>query len=111
MSCDLLTESTLGLPEAARILPRGRNGSRPHLSTILRWILNGAKAPSGEVVRLEAVRLGGKWITSRESLGRFCSRLTPNFPDNSTSTPAPRSPSARQRASERAARQLAAAGI
>jgi hypothetical protein len=107
----VLFETTLGLVEAAQFLPRGRNSSRPHLSTLLRWILTGAKSPTGEVVRLEAVRLGSKWITSREALARFAERLTPSLADIAAEQRAPRSPSARQRASQRAAKELERVGI
>lgn len=108
---DLLSETTLRLHEVPQLLPRGRNGSRPHLSTVLRWILKGAKAPTGETVRLEAIRLGAKWITSREALARFCSRLTPGLSNAPPAPPTPRSPGARARASERAARELERVGI
>ena len=108
---DLLAETTIRLHEVPALLPRGRNGARAHLSTILRWIQKGAKSPTGEVVRLEAVRLGSKWITSREALARFTQRLTPSLSTTAPAQAAPRSPSARSRASERAAQRLEAAGI
>ena len=69
----LLEETTLGLAEAARSLPAGRKGRRPHLSTLLRWILEGVRGPRGERVRLEGLRLGSRWITSKEAL-QPCSR-------------------------------------
>jgi hypothetical protein len=37
-------------------------------STTFRWVTNGAKGPGGRVVKLEAVRVGGRWITSRAAL-------------------------------------------
>jgi hypothetical protein len=108
MAIDLTTEATVSLSQAARLLPPGR-GERPvTLSCLLRWILRGARSPSGERVRLEAVRLGGRWLTSREALQRFAEALTPRLADTQ---PPPRAPAARQRASERAARQLEKLGI
>ena len=105
---DLSKETPLSLTQAARLLPPGR-GDRPvTLSCLLRWILRGARAPSGQLVRLEAVRIGGRWVTSREALQRFAEALTPSFENAS---PAPRPPSSRQRASERAAKQLQKMGI
>jgi hypothetical protein len=106
---DLTVESVLSLEQAADILPPGRGGARPTLSCILRWILKGAKSPSGERVRLEGIRVGGRWITSREALQRFAERLTPQL--DGSQTPTPRSSSRRQQASERAARELEKMGI
>jgi hypothetical protein len=107
---DLTTETPIPLVAATALIPPGRNGKRTHLSTLLRWILNGAKGPSGDVVRLKAVRLGGRWMTSREALQRFAERLTPRVADVA-SDPTPRTPAARQRSSERAARELEQIGI
>jgi hypothetical protein len=105
---DLSEEASLSLTQAARLLPPGR-GDRPvTLSCLLRWILRGARAPSGQLVRLEAVRVGGRWITSKEALQRFAEALTPSL-DNTPPTPRP--PSARRRASERAIKQLEKMGI
>jgi hypothetical protein len=105
---DLATETPLPLTAAAKLVPPGRNGKRTHLSTLLRWILQGAKRPDGEVVRLEAVRLGARWFTSREALQRFAEGLTPNL---DRPAPAPRSPGMRERAAARAGRALDRLGI
>jgi hypothetical protein len=67
---DLLTESTIRLDEAARI-------SGAHFSSVYRWVLRGIPGPDGQRIRLEAVRCGRAWITSREALSRFSARLTP----------------------------------
>ena|SRR5262245_53038110 len=106
---DVASESTISLTQAARLLPPGRRGRPVSLSCVLRWVLTGATGPSGERVRLEAVRLGGRWVTSREALQRFAERLTPRL-DGDLAT-APRTPAKRQRASERAARELDSVGI
>jgi hypothetical protein len=106
---DLSTECPINLNEATRFVPASRGAKRTHLSTILRWILTGAKAHSGEVIRLEALRLGGKWVTSREALQRFAERLTPSLEGRHTATPRP--PTTRQRASEQAAKELKRIGI
>jgi hypothetical protein len=105
---DLSIETTISLTEACRSLPTGRRGRPVHLSCILRWITKGSLAPDGRRVRLEAVRIGGRWITSHEALTRFAEALTPRFDEPE---PAPRSSSKRQAASERAARSLEAMGI
>jgi hypothetical protein len=106
---DLTSEHVISLTEATRRLPPGRKGRGPHLSTLIRWIVDGARGPAGVIVRLEALRLGGRWVTSDEALQRFAERLTPDL----TNCPSQvsHSPAARQRASERAARQLEKLGI
>jgi hypothetical protein len=106
---DLTTETLISLPEAAKLLPPGRRNRPVNLSTILRWILDGVKLPCGKAVRLEAVRLGGRWLTSKESLQRFAESQTPRLVESAGSTP--RTPAARQRSSERAAQELERAGM
>ncbi len=73
---DVTADDVLSLTEACRLLPRGRNGSRPHLTTLLRWIREGIKVQDGKRVRLSAVRFGGKWVTSRTALQDFAAALT-----------------------------------
>jgi hypothetical protein len=106
---DLHNEELLSLAEATKRVPPARQGEKTHLSTILRWILEGAKAPDGSRVKLEALRLGSRWMTSTEALQRFAERLTPVLDGTPPQTPRP--PAARQRASERAGRALEKIGI
>jgi hypothetical protein len=98
----LLAESTMRLDEAARI-------SGVHFSSVYRWVLRGVPGPDGERIRLEAIRLGRAWITSREALSRFSARLTRCLDEESG--PLPRAAGKRRRASERAARELEQDGI
>jgi hypothetical protein len=107
---DTTTEKLIRLHEAAALVPASRGAKATHISTVLRWILTGAKGPGGVTVRLEAVRAGRKWLTSREAVQRFLEALTPD-PEAAQSTPVPRSPGRRQRASERAARELEKMGL
>jgi hypothetical protein len=106
---DLAIELPLSLADAAKLIPPGRSGKRCHLSTPLRWILKGAKALDGTVVKLEAIRLGGRWITSREALQRFAERLTPRL--DTQPAPTARANSRRRRACERAAAELERRGV
>jgi hypothetical protein len=95
-------EKVLSLAEATKYIPPSRNGRKTHLSTILRWVLRGVNG-----VRLEAVRLGGRWVTSKEALQRFAERSTPTLADSQL----PRSPKQRDVAVRRAERRLEKAGI
>jgi hypothetical protein len=107
---DLNAETTFPLGLAARRLPRGRRGRPVHFSTLYRWVTAGVRLPDGSVVRLEAVRLGGKWVTSAEALQRFAERLTPppsSFTDGSLSSASPPlTPSRRERAAAQTGREL-----
>jgi hypothetical protein len=55
------------------------------------------------------MRIGRKWLTSRAALQRFAEATTPQF--DGVSVTAPRSATARHRASERAAKRLSQVGI
>ena len=72
---DISTEQLLTLPQAARVRPHGRLGRPTHPSTVYRWISRGVRGVAG-VVKLEGVRIGGSWYTSREALQRFAEALT-----------------------------------
>jgi len=76
---------------------------------VLRWILDGATAPDGRRVKLDGLRVGGRWITSLEALQRFAEALTPM----QTTEPVapPRTATTRERATARAAKRLEQAGI
>ena len=106
---DLQIETSLSLSQAARLLPHGRRGRPVTLSCVLRWVLDGLRGPSGDLVRLEALRLGGRWITSKEAIQRFAEKLTPSL--GSVKPEAPRTPTQRSRAAEQAAKRLERHGI
>ena len=105
---DLLTESTLSLRDAAKILPSARLGRPVSFQCILRWVLDGTKSPSGRPIKLEALRLGGRWITSREAIQRFAEALTP--PPTDDSAPC-RTSRQRRTAADRAEDELKKLGI
>jgi hypothetical protein len=106
---DLTTEKAVPLGAATALVPPGRNGKRCHLSTLLRWIVEGVKGPDGGRVRLEVVRLGGRWVTSREALQRFAERLTPRLDGPAPAAPLP--PARRRAAAARDAAELDRVGI
>jgi hypothetical protein len=106
---DLTRETLLSLAQAARRFPPYRQGRPVNASTIWRWCRKGVKVPSLGVVRLESCRISGRWLTSEEAISRFVAAHTP--PSDAAAMPPPRTPTARQRASERAARELDRVGI
>ena len=74
----LLNETLLRFHEVTRLFC-ARNSNRPiHLSTLIRWRTRGVRG-----IKLEAVRIGGRWFTSREALARFITRLTCAATDSS----------------------------
>jgi hypothetical protein len=104
---DLRNETALSLSQAARLLPPSRRGRPVTLSCLLRWVLNGVRTPAG-VVRLEAARMGSRWLTTIEALERFAAQQTPAVGDKPVT---PRTPLRRQRASGSAAKKLERLGI
>jgi hypothetical protein len=105
---DLASETIIPLREVPKLLPSYRGGRPPSFQCALRWVLEGAKGPNGERVKLEALRVGGRYVTSKEALQRWAERLTPQ----TESTLAPtRTPRQRRRAAEQAERELEAMGI
>ena len=109
MSLDLRNETPISLAAAARMLPPGRRGRPVSMSCVLRWVLGGVRLRSGEVVRLEASRMGGRWLTTVQALERFADRQTPKLDEEEG--PVPRSPRQRASASELAERELTKLGI
>ena len=107
---DLTVERLIPLADGAKFVPPARSGKITRFSTLLRWVLKGAKAPDGTLVKLEAVRLGGRWMTSRQALQRFAEALTPRLSD-APASPLPRGPAARRRESERAEAELQKRGV
>jgi hypothetical protein len=99
----------------AEELPPARSGKKCRLSTLIRWATRGARSPDGRLVRLEAARLGNRWVSTREAIARFMVALTPcpgESPSRSqTSAGTPRTPSQRLKASERAAEERERRGV
>jgi hypothetical protein len=114
LGIDLRKETLLGLAEAARRLPSARQGKAVTPSCLWRWAHRGVRLDNGRTVRLEVVRLAGRWLTSMEALVRFIERQTPSFEESSEQTPQPQSqPRGRKatRQAERAAKEREQLGI
>jgi hypothetical protein len=105
---DLTRETLLSLAQAARRFPPARLGRPVNASTIWRWARKGVKVPGVGMVKLECVRLSGRWLTSVEAISRFVARQTPA---TDQPMPTPRTTGQRYKASERAARELEKIGI
>lgn len=105
----VLGERTLSAAQLARQLPAGRGDGRASPSCVSRWITAGVRGPGGRRVRLEAIRVGGRWMTSKEAFERFTAALTPAAVGDGGH--APRGPGDRMKASERAAAELERVGI
>jgi hypothetical protein len=73
---DITAEQPITMREAARLYGSSRDGRPTHVSTIVRHIVRGTRLRSGEIVRLEGARIGGKWVTTRQSIQRYVERLT-----------------------------------
>jgi hypothetical protein len=106
---DLAIEKTFPLSQASKFLPSARKGRPVSLSCLLRWVLDGVKLKDGRRIRLEALRLGGKWVTSMEAIQRFAEAQTPTLEFRRQTLP--QSPVRRRKAAERAAKELERIGI
>lgn len=88
----LLTENLVDLSDAARHLGN-------HVGTLHRWRLHGVRG-----VRLEVVRVGGRWMTSWQALDRLIS-------STNSAQPEPPQLAAGTRRSRAAERELRAEGL
>lgn len=93
--------------KASRI-PGHRGAATINGATIFRHITRGVRTPNGTVIRLEAIRIGCRWLTSLEAIARFGAALTAaNLPTDDDKKPEPATPAARKRDAARASAELA----
>ena len=109
------TESYIALTQAARLAP-----GRPSINCLWRWCRKGVLARSGQRIRLQHVRIGGKLFTSAAWVKQFGLALAeadvdyfnldaaPVLPQQPSNT---RTDKQRQAAVERAERELAEMGV
>ena len=102
---DLSNETILSLSEATHEVPRGRGNKRVHSSTLYRWATRGVAG-----TKLEAVRVGGLFVTSSEALNRFFRRLNSQVDERSEYATAAEKRQ-REREIKQAERRLSAKGI
>ena len=72
-------EGLLTLQEASRLVPARFTGRGANNTTLWRWITKGIHLPGGARLRLEAVRVGGRWRTSHAAIRKFVAGLTQSF--------------------------------
>jgi hypothetical protein len=109
VTAEVLAGFGLSMAQAARRVSLGRDDKPTSPSTIFRWSRDGVRLPDGSRLYLEAVRLGGRWLTSGPALERFIARQTP--PPEAASAPTPRTAQERDRAAQRAGRDLDQLGL
>lgn len=71
----LTTDKLISLTEVCALLPGARGAKRLHRQTIARWIEKGVKGKSGERVKLEAKRVGHRWLTTAAAVEVFFALL------------------------------------
>lgn len=102
-------EQLISLTAAGKSLPGHRGNQHVNAATIWRWCHKGVRTTAGQVIKLEAVRVGWRWLTSREALSRFVTALTAGSTADKPTPPATipiTSPSARARRAEAATNEL-----
>jgi Protein of unknown function (DUF1580) len=102
----------LSLSAAGRLFPGHRGGASVDPSTVFRWVTKGTRTARGQTVKLEAVRVGTRWLTSRGAVARFVAALTAASDSTpaATAPPTSRSTEARRRAVAKAVATLEAMG-
>lgn len=99
---DLSVETPLTLREACALPQLQRNGRKPHLASMYRWVSRGCRG-----IRLESIVVAGSRCVTAEAVDRWIAQLTA---PSSGDTPPLRTPQKRQRDHERADSALAEKG-
>lgn len=97
---DIGREELITFAEAAKLLPRRRQGRKLHVSTLHRWCTKGVRG-----VRLEYLSVGGTRCTSVPALQRFFDALTELDPAYDLDPDVPRHRTVSRRKSIRAAQR------
>lgn len=94
------------------VLTLGQVASLRHIafSTVYRWAFKGARVPGGGRLKLEIMRVGGRWVTSREALLRWSLALTEAHGETVADETAPRTSTQREREAAKAGKRLAEIG-
>lgn len=92
----ILGETPIGMRSAARMVGQ-------HSASLQRQATVGLLRPDGSRLRLEAIKHGGRLLTSKQALKRF---IAAQNEATASGDATPRSPATRSRASDRAAAEL-----
>ena len=103
---EIIAGDAPGLSAAARLLPAHRGDGRACASTIWRWIRTGTRTTDGRVVKLEAARLGARWLTSSAAISRYMAALTPTTSEATSQAPPTRTETQRRQLYEAARKKL-----
>ncbi len=71
LAATLLDEELLALQDLPARLPPAKSGRRVHRAAVWRWVSKGLHGPDGSRVHLEALRMGRRWVTSKQAVARF----------------------------------------
>ncbi|HEY1189426.1 MAG TPA: hypothetical protein VGE74_17365 [Gemmata sp.] len=105
LAAEIAAGQGLTFAQAAKEEPPFR-GKRAWPTTFWRRVSQGVRRWDGAVVRLEAMRVGRRWLTSRAALVRFYQRLTPAFADTPALSPATHPPANRAKQADARAEEL-----
>ncbi len=90
----------------AKLVPSHRDKAHVNASTVFRWIVRGVKTAGGEVIKLEAIKVGSFWRTSLEAIDRFSKKLTEaSMPADAPPSPPLSTPKQQRSAAVRASRE------
>jgi hypothetical protein len=106
----IMSEGPQGLAALAKQYPCHRRAGSLTPQALWRWATRGIKTPDGRTVRLEVIKLAGRYLSSAKAVERFITSQSEGIPPIPLPTPS-RSPSKRQRAATAAAEMLAEVGI
>ena len=73
----LFQEIWISLSQAATLLPPSRKGRPVSASCVWRWFRKGVKLADGQVVKLEALKVVNRYITSADAVRRFIAAQQP----------------------------------
>jgi hypothetical protein len=71
----LAGETLLPIGRVAERFPGANGNLQLSSKAVANWIRKGADTPTRQRVRLEAIRVGSRWITSEEAVTRFLAAL------------------------------------
>lgn len=104
----LMSEGPISMSGAAKLYGSFRGGKGTHASTVVRHATKGVRLADGTVLRLEAFRLGGRLMTSKQAVYRFAARQ--QVEATAEASP-PRSPARRTASSAKADAELTRLGL